>query len=106
LIETGYISNPAEAARLKSNSHQAAIARAIFYGVTRYIKRYPPEGSFLAWQRKGGYNKLATYKIESGDTLTAIAEKHRVTAKSLMKINGLNTEMIIAGQVLTIPSSR
>jgi N-acetylmuramoyl-L-alanine amidase len=106
LIETGYISNPAEAARLKSNSHQTAMARAIFNGVTRYIKSNPPEGSYLAWQKKGGSDKLATYRIESGDTLTAIAEKHRVSAKSLMQINGLNSAMIKTGQLLTIPSSR
>ena len=81
------------------------MARAIFYGVDRYIKGNPPEGSYLAWKKRGGGNKLATYRIESGDTLSDIAVKYRVSAKSLMKINGLRTEMIRTGQVLKIPSS-
>ncbi|HIG41295.1 MAG: N-acetylmuramoyl-L-alanine amidase [bacterium] len=105
LIETGYISNPAEARRLKTKSHQAAMARAIFQGVNRYFKSKPPEGSYLDWKKRGGGNELATYRIESGDTLSDIAVKYRVSAKSLMKVNGLRTEMIRTGQVLKIPSS-
>ncbi len=105
LIETGYISNPAEAARLRTRKHQRNMAKAIFKGIDTYIGSNPPPGSFLAWKKRGGDKKMPTYKIESGDTLSGIAVKHRVSAKSLMQVNGLNSESIRIGQILKIPSS-
>ena len=105
LIETGYISNPKEASRLNTSSHQEKMARAIFRGVRDYLSSNPPAGSYLAWKKQGGDDRLATYKIESGDTLSAIAVKHRVSAKALKKINGLQGDIIRTGQVLKIPAS-
>lgn len=105
LIETGYISNPQEARRLASTSHQQAMARAIFYGVKRYIDENPPAGSYLAWKRQGGDDKLKSYKIVRGDTLSGIASKYRVSADLLKKVNGLRSDTIRIGQVLKIPTS-
>jgi N-acetylmuramoyl-L-alanine amidase len=105
LIETGYISNPKEASRLNTSSHQEKMARAIFRGVRDYLSSNPPAGSYLAWKKQGGDTRLGTYKIESGDTLSAIAVKHRVSAKALKKINGLQGDIIRTGQVLKIPAS-
>ncbi|MBV1876210.1 MAG: N-acetylmuramoyl-L-alanine amidase [Pseudomonadales bacterium] len=106
LIETGYISNPSEASRLKTPGHQAKMARAIFNGVDRYINNHPPEGSYLSWKKRGGAVRLVSYKIERGDTLSGIAVKHRVTAKSLMKVNNLRNEIIKIGQIIKIPARK
>jgi N-acetylmuramoyl-L-alanine amidase len=106
LIETGYISNPAEAKKLGSKSHQRNMAKAIFSGIDRYMEKNPPDGSYLAWKKQGGEKSLATYKIESGDTLSAIASRHKVSTVSIMKINGLNTAKIRIGQILKIPKVR
>lgn len=105
LIETGYISNPREAGRLATASHQEKMARAIFRGVRDYLTNSPPGGSYLAWKKQGGKTDVATYRIESGDTLSAIAVKHRVSAEALKKINGLRGDIIRTGQVLKIPAS-
>ncbi len=105
LIETGYISNPSEEARLKSKVHQDKMAKAIFTGVKNYLQKNPPAGSYLAWKKQGGETQLATYRIESGDTLSGIAVKHRVSAESLKEINGLRGDVIRIGQVLRIPNS-
>ncbi len=105
LIETGYISNPAEAASLGTRNHQTRLARAIFYGVKRYVEQSPPPGSFLAWKKQGGDEKLVKHVIERGDTLSGIADKYRVSAESLKKINGLSSDLIRIGQVLKIPTS-
>ena len=70
LIETGFISNPSEAKKLKSSSHQQKMARAIFDGVISYMRENPPGGSFLAWKKQGGDDKLGTYVIIRGDTLS------------------------------------
>jgi N-acetylmuramoyl-L-alanine amidase len=105
LIETGFISHPKEAAKLATEVHQQKIARAIFRGVRAYLKENPPAGSYLAWKKRGGETDVATYRIESGDTLSTIAVKHRVSAKALRDYNNLKGDMIRTGQVLRIPAS-
>ncbi|MEJ0035168.1 MAG: N-acetylmuramoyl-L-alanine amidase [Gammaproteobacteria bacterium] len=52
LVETAYISNPGEEARLKSIAHQAKIAEAIFAGVRGYFERNPPPGTRFAQLRR------------------------------------------------------
>ncbi|MCB1693966.1 MAG: N-acetylmuramoyl-L-alanine amidase [Pseudomonadales bacterium] len=105
LVETGYISNPQEAQRLATASHQQAMARAIFYGVKRYVDDHPPAGSYLAWKRQGGDDKLRSYKIVSGDTLSGIATRYQISPETLMKVNGLRSDTIRIGQVLKIPAT-
>jgi N-acetylmuramoyl-L-alanine amidase len=41
LIETGFISNPAEAAKLVDSRHQDRLARAILQGIRRYARATP-----------------------------------------------------------------
>lgn len=48
LVETGFVSNPAEAKRLASSEHQQRIARAIFNGLNRYFSQNPPPNTYLA----------------------------------------------------------
>jgi N-acetylmuramoyl-L-alanine amidase len=48
LVETAYISNPAEESKLRTPQEQQRLAGAIFSGVEAYFRRYPPEGSLLA----------------------------------------------------------
>jgi N-acetylmuramoyl-L-alanine amidase len=51
LVETAYISNPAEERKLRTASHQQAIAEAIFSGVREHFRTSPPDGSLFARQR-------------------------------------------------------
>ncbi|MEX2488386.1 MAG: N-acetylmuramoyl-L-alanine amidase [Pseudomonadales bacterium] len=105
LIETGYISNPGEAAALATRGHQRKLAQAIFYGVKNYMDNNPPPGTLLAWQKQRGDEDVREYVIERGDTLSGIADKHQISAESIKKINGLNGDLIKIGQVLKIPTS-
>jgi|TARA_Y100000310_G_scaffold345518_1_gene465884 N-acetylmuramoyl-L-alanine amidase len=104
LIETGYISNPDDAAALKTKKHQKRLAKAIYEGVKIYMENNSPPGSFLAW-KKQGKNRLVRYTIVRGDTLSAIAQKYRVSADRLRKINRLRNDVIRIGQVLQIPTT-
>ena len=54
LVETAYISNPAEEKRLRTASHQDAIASAIFSGVREYFRASPPDGTLFASNRNRG----------------------------------------------------
>jgi N-acetylmuramoyl-L-alanine amidase len=42
LVETAFISNPQEEARLSDPGYQRKIAKAIFNGIKRYIQKHPP----------------------------------------------------------------
>lgn len=52
LVETAYISNPAEERKLRDPEHQAAIADAILAGVLEYFRTSPPDGTLFARQRE------------------------------------------------------
>jgi N-acetylmuramoyl-L-alanine amidase len=59
LVETAYISNPAEEKRLRTQAHQRKLADAIFAGVREYFVTYPPQGTQLAKRRGTGAAVLA-----------------------------------------------
>jgi N-acetylmuramoyl-L-alanine amidase len=42
LVETAFISNPEEEARLRSDEHQIALSDALMRGISRYFARNPP----------------------------------------------------------------
>jgi N-acetylmuramoyl-L-alanine amidase len=48
LVETAYISNPAEERKLRTPFEQERLAEAIFSGINIYFRKYPPEGSLYA----------------------------------------------------------
>jgi N-acetylmuramoyl-L-alanine amidase len=52
LIETAYISNPAEERRLRSPAQQARLADAIATGVRRYFLQNPPDGTRIKQERR------------------------------------------------------
>ncbi len=105
LIETGFISNPGEAKKLANKSHQRKLANAIFKGVRDAMQENPPAGSYLAWVKQGRQDEAITYVIERGDTLSEIADRHRVSFKKLKDFNGLRSDTIRIGQKLKIPPS-
>ncbi len=103
LVETGFISNPAEAARLRTPAYQEKVAEALFTGVKAYFERVPPPGTLVAWLREQKGDRR--YVIERGDTLSEIAARHGVSVATLRERNKLKNDRIRVGQVLTIPSS-
>jgi N-acetylmuramoyl-L-alanine amidase len=52
LVETAYISNPAEERRLKSTSQQARLAEAIASGIRSFFVQNPPDGTRFKRQRR------------------------------------------------------
>lgn len=122
LIETGFISNPGEAKKLATSSYQAKMAREIFRGLTVYFYSAPPEGSYVSWKKKGGKStavaakpspqptskknvRITRYTIKRGDTLSAIAVKHRTSVASIRRLNGIKNNSIQVGQRIKLPAS-
>ncbi len=106
LVETGFISNPVESGRLRTQKYQRKVAQAIYHGLQGYFEDSPPPGTLMAWQKfQKRQAQGLTYKIERGDTLSEIAQRNRVTLNDLMKINNLQDPGVRIGQVLRIPAS-
>lgn len=106
LVETGFISNPEEERRLRDGAYQQRMMSAVFGGIRAHFERNPPPASLLAWQRDQGRSTASNeYRIQPGDTLSAIASRHGVALNALKQVNELSGDVIRVGQVLRIPSS-
>ncbi len=69
LVETAFISNPDEEARLNDPAHQKQLANAILDGVTGYFSRQPPPGTLYAMQadaRRGAASASASTGTGTG----------------------------------------
>ncbi len=53
LVETGFISNPADCRKLCDPLHQKRVAQAIFDGLQKHFTASPPTGTFLASKKNG-----------------------------------------------------
>jgi N-acetylmuramoyl-L-alanine amidase len=103
LVETGYLSNAAEARALAQSSYQRRIARAVFDGITQYVSKHPPADTWVA--RSASTASTTRHVIRRGDTLSEIAAQYNVSSSRLKEVNGLANDMIRVGQVLIIPAS-
>ncbi len=99
LVETAFISNPGEEARLSNKQHQKRLAEALLGGVRSYFRTYPPDGSWIA------QNVPKKHVISNGDTLSEIAQQYSLSVRDLRQANNLRGDRIRIGQVLTIPGS-
>lgn len=107
LVETGFISNPNEARKLASSSHQQVLARSIQAGVRQFFQQNPPPGTYLAWMRDNG--KIAQgprdHVVSSGESLALIAQRYQVSLGVLRSVNSLSSDLIKVGQTLQIPAT-
>ncbi|MDR8013007.1 N-acetylmuramoyl-L-alanine amidase [Ectopseudomonas guguanensis] len=107
LVETGFISNPNEAKKLHTASHQQALARSITTGVKQFFHENPPPGTYVAWLRDEG--KIAAgpreHVVASGESLALIAQRYQISLAALRSANKLNGDVIKVGQTLQIPAT-
>jgi N-acetylmuramoyl-L-alanine amidase len=98
LVETGFLSNPHEAKRLRSPTYQQSLADAIARGVNAYLWAHAPHGSWLAMQEHA-----REYEVQAGDSLAVISKRFRVSMLQVKQVNKLSSNIIRIGQVLLIP---
>ena len=107
LVETGFISNPNEAAKLATLSHQQSLARSIQSGIRQFFQQNPPPGTYVAWLRDSG--KIAPgpreHVVSSGESLALIAQRYQVGLAVLRSANNLRSDTIKVGQTLNIPTT-
>lgn len=104
LVETAFISNPEEEARLVNPAHQQRLAEAILAGIKAYFRKYPPPSPVVttASSPAGGRG----YVVQPGDTLSDIAKRNGVSLSALRAANRLDGDHIRVGQALSIPQGR
>jgi N-acetylmuramoyl-L-alanine amidase len=102
LVETGFISNPAESKLLASRSYQKKMARAIHAGIREWFLAHPPSGTLIAWQKNEAGQQ---YTIARGDTLSGIAHRFNISLNDLKSHNGISGSSIRVGQTLLIPAT-
>ncbi|WGL61891.1 N-acetylmuramoyl-L-alanine amidase [Pseudomonas sp. CW003PS] len=107
LVETGFISNPNEAKKLHTVSHQQALARSITTGVKQFFHENPPPGTYVAWLRDEG--KIVAgpreHVVARGESLALIAQRYQISLAALRSANKLNGDVIKVGQTLQIPAT-
>ncbi len=93
LVETAFISNPAEERKLRSEGHQNKLALAMMSGIRNYFQRNPPLGTQIPQQ----------HIVSRGDTLSTIAQRYQVSLTRLKSNNGLTHNRLNIGDILLIP---
>ena len=97
LVESGFITNPEDAARLKGKAGRRMIARSIFLGIHNYFKQEPISNTTIEMNPD-----MVLYEIQKGDVLSEISIRFGVTVDSIIKLNNLNGQPIFPGQILKI----
>ena len=97
LIESGFLTNPEDAKRLKSKAGRRMLARSIFLGINEYYKEKPLLGSYFEY-----YPEYLEYQIQKGDVLSEIAIRFGVTVDSINESNNLFNKSIFPGQLIRI----
>ncbi len=97
LIETGFISNPAEEKKLNSKKHQQNLANAIFKAVDNYFIENTPKGTLLA------ATTMKKHKVRSGESLSFLAQRYKISMAKIKSVMNLKTNQLRIGQTLKIP---
>ena len=94
LIETAFISNPAEEKKLRSPKFQRSVADGLYKGIRRYAARHAAMAVTAS----------RSHIVRPGETLALIARKYDVGVERLRVANNIdNGEPLLAGSRLQIP---
>jgi len=101
LVETAFISNPAEEKRLNDPRHRAKLAAAVTEGIREYFSTSPPQGTWFA----ANPQRPSHHVVARGESLSAIAQRHGCSVTALRETNKLQSDNVWAGAVLKLPPS-
>lgn len=93
LVEMGFISNPEQDRLLQHGAYQALLASSLVSGLVRFVEVQPEPGVVYA-----------NVRVNKGDNLAKIAQRHGTSADYLAKANNLTEKSTLKiGQVLKVP---
>jgi N-acetylmuramoyl-L-alanine amidase len=97
LVEVAYLSNQADRELLESAGGRRKLARILCDGIFAWRGERPlaEVAKAAEWQTR--------YVVRRGDTLSALAQRHRTTVKAIKEHNKLKTDRVMIGQKLLLP---
>jgi len=101
LVETAFISNPAEEKRLNNAAERTKLAEAILEGIRNHYRMAPLPGTWFA--ANYGRDKASRHVVARGETLSVIAARHGTSVSALRSVNKLARDDVRIGDVLEIP---
>lgn len=101
LVETAFISNPAEERRLNNPAERTKLAEAILDGIRNYFRSTPPPGTWFALESNRA--KASRHVVARGESLSVIAARHGTSVTALRSANKLARDSVRVGDVLEIP---
>jgi N-acetylmuramoyl-L-alanine amidase len=102
LVETGFISNPGEEAKLSDPAYRKRMVQAIHGGLRAYFSDQAPPGTWYA-AHQGQFGGSRQHVVSRGETLSLIAARHGVPMSSIRAANRLSGDTVRIGERLTIP---
>ena len=101
LVETAFISNPAEERRLNNPAERTKLAEAILDGIRNYFRSTPPPGTWFALESNRA--RASRHVVTRGESLSVIAARHGTSVAALRSANKLVQDSVRVGDVLEIP---
>ncbi|GLR08073.1 N-acetylmuramoyl-L-alanine amidase AmiB [Mixta theicola] len=123
LVETGFISNPAEERLLGSSAYQEKIAGSIYRGLRNYFLTHPLQSvpkqenrplapSTAVEVEANSASSSVSYTgpvmrhvVKRGETLSGIAAHYGVSMTALAQLNNLKKQSVWVGQRLKVPTN-
>lgn len=102
LVETAFISTPAEEKNLRDAAYQQRLAAAILKGVKKYLAR---NGDAPPLQRVASDSPLE-HVVRAGDTLRSVARQYNVSVDVLRFLNELSSDDLPVGFRLRLPPAQ
>lgn len=81
------------------------LSQAILNGIVAYFRDAPPPGTLMALHAGQPPRGATKHVVVSGDTLSDIASRYRVSVGAIRRHNRLAGDRIRVGQVLQIPAT-
>ena len=106
LVETAFISNPAEEKRLRNKAYQNKLADSLLSGILDYFNAYPPPGTRFArrpGEARDGDDDLQSSLNTSGDSLSQIARGYNLDVAALRGPGAPGSQPAWVGQMAGAP---
>ena len=115
LVETGFITNRSEEKRLLSSRFQQQLAQQIYAGLVDYINSNPIQVANANFQITPSTHSIDTFdsssssgnetiyhRVKSGDSLSKIAKRYKISLKQLKQWNKLKSNVAVKGKRLRV----